>query len=56
MEFVYAGRISTSGPVSPRTLDWANALLSLGIEELEQDIIETTLSCILKYKQDQEKT
>ena len=42
-------------PGIAETLDWANALLSLGIEELEQDIIETTLSCILKYKQDQEK-
>ena len=42
-------------PGIAETLDWANALLSLGIDELEQEVIETTLSCILKYRQDQEK-
>ena len=42
-------------PGIAETLDWANALLSLGIDELDQEIIETTLSCILKYRQDQEK-
>ena len=42
-------------PGIAETLDWANALLSLGIDELDQGIIETTLSCILKYKQDQDK-
>ena len=42
-------------PGIAETLDWANALLSLGIDELDQGTIETTLSCILKYKQDQDK-
>ena len=42
-------------PGIAETLDWANALLSLGVEELDRDIIETTLSCILKYRQDQNK-
>ena len=42
-------------PGIAETIDWANALLSLGIDELDQEVIETTLSCILKYKQDQEK-
>ena len=42
-------------PGIAETLDWANALLSLGIDELDREVIETTLSCILKYRQDQEK-
>ena len=42
-------------PGIAETLDWANALLSLGIDDLNEEVIENTLSCILKYRQDQEK-
>ena len=42
-------------PGIAETIDWANALLSLGIEELDRHVVETTMSCILKYRQDQEK-
>ena len=42
-------------PGIAETIDWAQALLALGIEELDQQVIETTMSCILKYRQDQEK-
>ena len=42
-------------PGIAETIDWGNALLALGITELNQDVIETTMSCILKYRQDQEK-
>ena len=42
-------------PGIAETIDWANALLSLGIGELDRDTVESTLSCILKYKQDQDK-
>jgi len=42
-------------PGVAETIDWANALLALGIEELDADVVKTTLSCILKYRSDQEK-
>ncbi|MBI2970781.1 MAG: MoxR family ATPase [Gammaproteobacteria bacterium] len=42
-------------PGVAETLDWAQALLALGIEELEPEIVSRTLGCILKYKSDQEK-
>ena len=42
-------------PGIAETIDWANALISLGIEELDEDTIDKTMCCILKYKNDQEK-
>jgi len=42
-------------PGIAETIDWANALMSLGIEELDENTIDKTLCCILKYKADQEK-
>ena len=42
-------------PGIAETNDWANALLALGVEELDPDTVENTLSCILKYKQDKDK-
>ena len=36
-------------------IDWADALLKLGIDDLDAQIIDTTLGCILKYKGDIEK-
>jgi len=42
-------------PGVAETIDWARALLALGIQELEPDVVTSTLSCILKYKSDQEK-
>ncbi len=41
-------------PGVAETIDWARALLALGIQELEADVVRATLSCILKYKSDQE--
>ena len=41
-------------PGVAETIDWARALLALGIQELEPDVVTSTLSCILKYKSDQE--
>ena len=41
-------------PGVAETIDWARALLALGIQELEPDVVKSTLSCILKYKSDQE--
>lgn len=42
-------------PGVAETLDWARALLALGIDELDQDTVSATLGCILKYKSDQER-
>ncbi|MBI1732760.1 MAG: MoxR family ATPase [Gammaproteobacteria bacterium] len=42
-------------PGVAETIDWANALLALGIEDLEPEVVKSTLSCILKYRSDQEK-
>lgn len=41
-------------PGIAETLDWAKALLSLGIKDLAPQTIESTIGCILKYKADQE--
>jgi len=42
-------------PGIAETIDWANALIALGIEELDESTIDKTLCCILKYRNDQEK-
>lgn len=39
-------------PGVAETIDWAQALLSLGIVDLDQKSINITLGCILKYKGD----
>ncbi|MFQ5660380.1 MAG: AAA family ATPase [Gammaproteobacteria bacterium] len=42
-------------PGIAETIDWAEALLALGVDDLDTDTVETTLGCILKYKGDIEK-
>ena len=37
------------------TIDWAEALLTLGVAELDAGTVEDTLACILKYKADQDR-
>ena len=39
-------------PGVAETVDWARALLALGIAELDRDTTEATLGCIIKYKGD----
>lgn len=39
-------------PGVSETIDWARALLELKTEELSADVLEDTLGCILKYKED----
>jgi MoxR-like ATPase len=39
-------------PGMAETLDWANALLSLGTTELTNDAVDDTLGVILKYQED----
>jgi MoxR-like ATPase len=36
-------------------IDWADALYTLGVDDLDAQIIDATLGCILKYKGDIEK-
>jgi len=39
-------------PGIAETLDWAQALIALGKDELDQDTVDQTLGCILKYNED----
>ncbi|MBA3275098.1 MAG: MoxR family ATPase [Chloroflexia bacterium] len=42
-------------PGMAETLDWANALLALGSNELTDEVVEDTLGVVLKYQEDVEK-
>jgi len=37
------------------TLDWAQALLFLGVAELDAAVVDSTMGCILKSKDDLDK-
>jgi MoxR-like ATPase len=41
-------------PGVSETLHWARALLKLGVDELNPEIVTATMGCILKYKEDQD--
>ncbi|WP_239103244.1 AAA family ATPase [Microbispora corallina] len=53
-----AGRLRAADLVKPpgiaETLDWAEALLTLGAAELNPDLAAVTLGAVLKYREDQE--
>ena len=42
-------------PGIAETIDWACALMSLEIEELDAETVNATIGCILKYKGDVDK-
>jgi MoxR-like ATPase len=42
-------------PGVAETLDWARALVQLGSEQLDDQTVDATLGCILKYQEDIEK-
>jgi MoxR-like ATPase len=42
-------------PGIAETIDWACALMALGIEDIDQATISSTVGCVLKYKGDIEK-
>ena len=42
-------------PGMAETLDWANALLALGSNELTDEVVEDTLGVVLKYQEDVDK-
>jgi MoxR-like ATPase len=43
-------------PGVAETLDWAQALHTLGAARLDERVVETTLGTILKYREDQERS
>ena len=50
--------MATSICLSPgmaETLDWAQALLALGSNELTDEVVEDTLGVVLKYQEDVDK-
>jgi MoxR-like ATPase len=42
-------------PGIAETIDWAHALLKLGVNDLDRETVDATLGCILKYKGDIDK-
>ncbi len=42
-------------PGVAETIDWALALMAMQVEELDPQIVDATLGCVLKYKEDIEK-
>ena len=42
-------------PGVAETIDWAQALGALGVTELDEATVETTLGTVLKYREDQER-
>jgi MoxR-like ATPase len=45
----------TKAPGIAETLDWVQALLSLGRHELDEDLVDATLGTVLKYHEDIER-
>jgi MoxR-like ATPase len=42
-------------PGVAETIDWALALMAMGSNDLDPEVVDATLGCILKYKEDIEK-
>jgi MoxR-like ATPase len=42
-------------PGVAETIDWATALAALGVSELDEATVDSTLGAVLKYREDQEK-
>jgi MoxR-like ATPase len=42
-------------PGVAETLDWTEALVALGAEELDEDLVEATLGSVVKYHEDQQR-
>lgn len=42
-------------PSIAETIDWARALLTLGVQQIDEEIVQSTLSLLLKYQSDIEK-
>ncbi len=42
-------------PGVAETIDWASALGTLGVTDLDEAMVESTLGTVLKYREDQER-
>jgi hypothetical protein len=42
-------------PGVAESLDWAEALLLVGVDDLDASAIDTTLGTLLKYREDQDR-
>jgi len=42
-------------PGVAETIDWAQALGALGVTELDEATVDTTLGTVLKYREDQQR-
>ena len=43
-------------PGVAETIDWAQALAAMGVTELDEKTVASTLGTVLKYREDQERT
>jgi MoxR-like ATPase len=43
-------------PGVAETIDWAQALAAMGVNELDERTVNATLGTVLKYREDQERT
>jgi MoxR-like ATPase len=42
-------------PGVAETLDWTEALVALGVKELDEQLVEATLGSVVKYREDQQR-
>ena len=40
---------------TPETIDWAEALVTIGVDDLDANVIDETLGALIKYREDQER-
>jgi MoxR-like ATPase len=43
-------------PGVAETIDWAQALAAMGVNDLDERTVNATLGTVLKYREDQERT
>ena len=42
-------------PGVAETIDWAEALVTIGVDDLDANVIDETLGALIKYREDQER-
>ena len=42
-------------PGVAETIDWAEALVTIGVDDLDEDSVDETLGTLIKYREDQER-
>ena len=38
-----------------KSIDWAEALVTIGVNDLDKDSVDETLGTLIKYREDQER-